>query len=181
MSFGFMMRKAEPEEMRRRTRSEEAHGFASDMQHYPDEEMRRRTRSEYEAHYPQEHEMRRRTRSEDDAPRHMGYVHHSDDDTTELRAMLKDLHHKLDKAMESGYASTKKLAPNLEGVLEDATDLLENQPKTWVPYIKQKDYVGIARMEGKELLEAIEAKKSAKDMRKELVHTIAALLQLLEA
>lgn len=171
MGFGFMMRKAMPEEeMRRRSMMDEKH-------HYPDEEMRRRTRSHDTDTWPQMDEMRRRTRSEH-LP--MGYVHHREDDEDDLRAMLKDLHHKLDKVMESGYASTKQLAPNLEGVLEDAVDLLENCPKTWEPYLKHKDYLGIVKMEGTELLRAVEARKSKEGMRKELVHTIAALLQLAE-
>ena len=82
------------------------------------------------------------------------------------------------EAMQDGYASVKKLAPNLEGVLEDAVSVASNPPQTWPPYLQRGDVHGIAKMEGKELMKALEEHKPAKDIRKELVHTIAALMLL---
>lgn len=83
--------------------------------------------------------------------------------------------------IKQGMAYAKKLDPRLEGVLESATKVLENPPSTWAQYQHRKDYAGIAKMEGKELLAALEAKKPIQDIRKELTHTIAALFQLVSA
>lgn len=194
MGFGFMMRKSkhEDEEMRRR-RGHEENPWHSHHPDFDDDakamEMRRRRGHEenpWHSHHPdfgdddEDMEMRRR-RSHyypDEDRKRMGYVRDTHDD---LRATLHDISHKLDKALEGGYASVKTLAPNLEGVLDDAAALLEDCPKTWEPYLKHKDYLGIAKMEGTELLRAIEAKKPKEAMRKELVHTVAALLQLASA
>lgn len=165
-------------EMDRRRRSRgmyEDDTFYPGMEDHYDEESRRgRARSYDEGSHYDEESRRGRPRSHYDEPQRMGYVRDERDD---MRAMMHDISKKLDKVARSGYASVKKLAPNLEGVLEDATEVMQEHPKTWLPYIQKHDYAGIAKMEGKELLSAIEAKKPAHEIRKELVHTIAALLQ----
>lgn len=168
-------------EMRRRRRS--AMDYGDD---YDDMEMRRRRRSEMypwdtqDTHRPMpwgdtadEMEMRRRRRSE------MGFdvrPNEWDDIRTEMHHLKK----KVDELAGSGYASVKKLAPNLEGVFEDATKIIQNPPSTWPMYLQRRDYKGIAKMEGKELMAALESGKGAKDIRKELVHTVAALLLMTE-
>lgn len=116
-----------------------------------------RVRPDYEDHYPDYPE-----------PRRMGYVHNHGGGHEGMEPLKK------------GYASLKKLAPNLEGVLEDAAGVLEETPKTWKPYLNHDDFAGIVKMEAKELLAAVESGKSPKEMRKELVHTLAALFQAIE-
>lgn len=81
-------------------------------------------------------------------------------------------------AAQHGMAVVKELTPDLEGVLEDSVKVLQSPPQTWPAYLHRKDYAGIVKMEAKELLNALEAKKSVADMRKELTHTIAALFKL---
>lgn len=143
-----------------------------------DMEMRRRRRSAYDNHYPVDpnEEMRRRRMMDEGHEIGFGHPHPME----EMRAEMHHMRKELDELKGKGYASVKKLAPNLEGVLDDAADLLERHPQTWDMYMQRKDYRGIAKMEGKELLDALEAGKSAKDVRKELVHTIAALLLMVQ-
>ncbi|MBD5585208.1 MAG: hypothetical protein HDQ88_09000 [Clostridia bacterium] len=144
--------------------------------------MRRRTRSMHEDEMRRdgeyENEMRRgrRTRGEyePESNRQIGYdTFHTD--ATEMRGGMKPLK---DGAHEMGKAVP--LDPSMESVLESADALLKSPPPTWVAYLHKKDYLGIAKMEGKELMRALEDKKPAKEIRKELVHTMAALLQLVE-
>lgn len=191
-------------EMRRgRTRGAYDDGMVA---HYDDDmDMRRgRPRSSYD----EEMEMRRRARSMENPQHgmhplsHDGFVpyglympsghHHEEDpqqrrigfdgrqdEMTELRAEMQHLkkeHEKLKKV----YASFKELAPNMEGVLEDAAQLIHNPPETWSTYMKRGDLAGIARMETKELVAALDSKRPPKELRKEFVHTIAALMQLAE-
>lgn len=146
-----MQRRMEENEMRRRRARSEYDDYEPRRARSEDdpEMRRRRTRFEYDNYEPEMHDMP-----------HMGYVKHAGE------------------AMEKGYASTKELAPNMEGVLEDAAKILKEHPKTWLPYIKSHDLAGIARMEIKELVQALESGKTGKDLRKELVHAIAALFQL---
>lgn len=159
-------------EMRRRRRSFMPGDDEDDM------EMRRRRRSSYDNHYPSDpnEEMRRRRMMDEGREIGFGHPHPLED----MRAEMHEMRKTLDGIKEKGYASVKKLAPNLEGVLEDASKVLEHHPQTWDMYMQRKDYRGIAKMEGKELLDALEAGKSPKEIRKELVHTIAALLQMVQ-
>lgn len=150
------------------------------------EEMRRRTRSadDYNAT-----EARRRAEADIHWPieaRRMGYVgepqqtdHHDD-----MRMMMNMLHEVKEgqEQLKRGMTSAvKKLDPHMEALLETATTVLDAPPSTWEPYVKRQDYFGIAKMEGKELLTALEEHKPVKDIRKELSHTLAALLQLAAA
>lgn len=166
-------------EMRRRYRS-----FYPGDDHT--EMRRRRYRSEDDSTWGDlDAEMRRRRYRNaggddwEDASREMGF----DTRRNEMAEMRAEMHHLKEKVGEltgTGYASVKKLAPNLEGVLEDATKIIKNPPSTWPMYLQRKDYKGIAKMEGKELMAALESGKAAKDIRKELVHTIAALMLMVE-
>lgn len=157
---------------RRRTRGEEDHHYSPHMTH---------TMPHHDGHYPPQDDVhwpigfthpypvedrRRRTRGE------------SDDRVD----MLMDMVHSLKEGQEHikrGMASTvQKLDPRLVAVLETAVEVMENPPSTWDAYMKRMDYLGVAKMEGKELLAALEAHKPVKDIRKELSHTLAALMML---
>lgn len=154
-------------EMRRRSRMH--------MPEHEDTEMRRRRSrmSEYDEH--EEAEMRRRLRAAmeyfpwDAEPRQIGFGN-----PTAHHGKASEGH----GAMEHRFAHLKKLIPNLDDVLKDASQVIQNPPSTWGAYLKSHDLHGIAKMEGKELMSAIEQKKPAKDIHKELVHTIAALVML---
>lgn len=154
------------------------------------EEMRRRML----AHEPMEdaEEMRRRMMAHWPLEnRQIGFIPYETEDRRRGRprgehedmAEMMDMMRKLKESHESlkqGLASTvKKLDPRLVSLLETATSIAENPPSTWEPHIKRGDYLGIVKMEGKELMSALESHKSGKDMRKELSHTLAALMQLI--
>lgn len=168
------------DEMRRRTRG---YGFYPDYDASGDMEARRgrRARSEYTdpdmphndvhwpigfAHeYPVE-DRRRRARGEED------------DRVDMLMDMMHDLKAEHEHLKQGMASSMQKLDPRLVAVLETATGVMENPPSTWDAHMKRMDYLGIAKMEGKELLSALEAHKPVKEIRKELSHTLAALLML---
>lgn len=181
-------------EMRRRSRSAYEDGYADAMRRArqmrdEEDEMRRRSRSMHEdepdmrrgrrsrSFYDEEDnepDMRRGRRSRSEAPwdkwgdedEHRKIGFHADGGEHEKGG---DIH---------GMAS-KVIDPRLESILEDAVKVMENPPHTWEAYLKRKQYDGIARMEGKELMEALEEGKAAKDIKKELVHTIAALFMIM--
>lgn len=175
-------------ELRRRRRSAEdtyPWGDTADEM-----EMRRRRRSEANNHWgdpEEEMEMRRMRRSAMDFGddyvememrrwrNEMGFDTRQNE-MDEMRAEMHRLKKKVGELAGSGYASVKKLAPNLEGVLDDATKVIQNPPSTWPMYLQKHDYKGIAKMEGKELMAALESGKAPKDIRKELAHTVAALM-----
>lgn len=160
------------DEMFRRTRSYSPHEEW--------ENRRGRPRGAYEGHdmprddvhwpigfaheYPAED--RRRSRGEDDSRVDM------------LMEMVADLKKGQDHLKQGMASSVKKLDPHMTALLETATSVMENPPSTWDAYMKRDDFLGIAKMEGKELLTALEAHKPVKDIRKELSHTLAALMML---
>lgn len=163
------------DEMRRRLRSQ----F--------DTEDRGRTRAEYEHLAPSGNVYlpveARQIGFAENSPRHS--AHHvpppdtyAHDSMEMLMDMVREIKQGQDYIKQGMGASSKKLDPRLEGVMESAVQILDNPPSTWAQYQHRKDYVGIAKMEGKELLAALEAKKPIQDIRKELTHTIAALFQL---
>lgn len=88
-------------------------------------------------------------------------------------AKLKGLSDRL-----AGIVTGKPFLAALPGVFEAAVDVIKSPPPTWPDYLKKGDYPGIVKMETGELLTALEEKKPLKDVRKELTHTVAALLQL---
>lgn len=180
------------EEMRRRSR-----GCADTLysDHYPVED-RKRARSEQEHNVPSDdvhwplgarqigfvgeppHHDSQRTPQHD--PHQRESVSMIQDPVSMIMDMLVDVKQG-QESIRQGMTSVKKLDPRLDSVLESATQVLENPPSTWAQYQHRKDFMGIARMEGKELLAALEARKPIQDIRKELTHTIAALFQLVSA
>lgn len=162
-------------------RREEEHpqyteGYNAGYTHALDEMRRRRTRAEQHMPYDDVHwpvEETRRMGYIDDRRGRRSRAEHDD----EMLAMMHELKEGYED-LKRGMASAKKLDPHMEALLETATGVLESPPSTWEPYVKKRDYLGIAKMEGKELLAALEAHKPVKDIRKELSHTLAALMQL---
>lgn len=155
------------------------------------EDRRRRSRGEYdESHMPMDDvhwplENRRigfGTHGDDDIESRRGRRSRSTYEMNDDMNMLMDMVHDLKKGQEhlkhGMVDSMKKLDPRMASLLETATGVLENPPSTWGAYMKRGDFLGIAKMEGKELLSALEAHKPIKDIRKELSHTLAALMQL---
>lgn len=180
------------EEMRRgrRTRSE------YDM----DEEARRgrRTRGTYDDYAMEEEMRRRRSRGflpmdheyeghYPPAPRQCAPFDHYPEEGAARPIGFR--HEATSKGASGGHEeglmgmaqSLKKIDPRLVGVLESAVGVLDNPPSTWAQYMHRKDFAGIAKMEGKELMTALEAHKPVSDIRKELTHTIAALFQMVSA
>lgn len=166
------------EEMRRRARGFSEHGTVEDRRG-------RRARSDYEQHYPVDDihwPMESRqigfTGEQPRSPRHMPPIQR--EDLNMLMDMLNDVKMGQEQ-FKQGMTSALPLDPRFEGLLESATQVLSHPPATWAPYAHRKDFAGIAKMEGKELLAALDAKKPVQDIRKELTHTIAALFQLVSA
>lgn len=176
------------EEMRHRRAMMDA-----EMRHrMMEEEMRRRTRDflpmnrEYEGHYPQD---MRHMDPEGHYPQEQQFMpfwrHPEEGMGRAIGFRPESMHKGMDSKEENGVMGmAKKLTkidPRLVGVLESAMTVLENPPSTWAQYMHRKDYAGIAKMEGKELMTALEARKPISDIRKELTHTLAALFQMASA
>ena len=68
------------------------------------------------------------------------------------------------------------LLPGLPGFAEGVFGVMASPPPTWTDYMKKGDFAGIAKMEFGELLKAVQEKKPLKDLKKELFHTLGALL-----
>lgn len=84
--------------------------------------------------------------------------------------LLEHIYHKQhEQSLET------QLAPQLKGVLKDAVEVMRHPPATWHQYLKSRNTCGIAHMEVGELVKALEEHKSSREIRKELVHTLAAL------
>lgn len=149
------------------------------------DEMLRHTRS----HYPVEPEDRRGARSEEFSParRHIGFIDGTEDSHAPqfpvhaVMEMMKEIRDAQQNIMRGMGEFKQTLDPRLDGVLESAMRVLDHPPITWEPYLEKHDYHALAKMEGKELLSALEAKKPMKDIRKELTHTIAALFKMASA
>lgn len=148
-------------------------------------EARGRSGDDYQAHWsPQKPESRRMGFGGEDTEDRRRRAYAPEDSFPV--AMLMDKLGKLEEGQEHirhkiSEATEDKLDPRLAAVLEAAAEVMDNPPSTWSPYLHRMDYAGIAKMEGKELLTALEARKPLKDIRKELTHTIAALFQMMAA
>lgn len=168
-------------------------GYATAM-----DEMRKRTRGEMDGHYPPEDqgrpgsmeeryppEDRKRTRSMDEywshEPQRIGFTSPPHERPDMLMEMVRDIKHGQDQIIRGMAESSEKLDPRLEAVLESAVKVMEHPPVTWEPYLQKKEYGDIVKMEWKELLAALEAKKPMRDIRKELTHTVAAVFAMVSA
>lgn len=180
--MGILMKLGGREEEKRGDSSRYTEGYNAGYNNALEEMRRRRSpRGMYE-----DTENRRRgARSEED--RQIGFTGDRARQNPSVEDMLPglmDMAHELKKGqeriMEHMGSVTEKLDPRLADVLESATHIMDNPPSTWEPYKHRGDYAGILKMEGKELLEALEARKPLKDIRKELTHTLAALFQIME-
>lgn len=68
-----------------------------------------------------------------------------------------------------------KLMQKVEELVGEALDVAMNPPDTWKPHLERKDKIGLVDMEYKELQNAL--KSRPKDVHKEAVHTMAALMR----
>lgn len=179
------MMRDEEDEMRRRSRSHHEEHDEPDMRRgrrsrsmYDEEDnepdMRRRSRSCYDEHDEPDMRRGRRSRSEHDT---MPWDRWGDEEHRKIGFSAQGGEHEAGHDVH-GVAS-KIIDPRLEAILEEAAKVMENPPHTWEAYLKHKQYDGIVRMEGKELIRALEEGKDAKDVRKELVHTIASMFFLM--
>lgn len=103
----------------------------------------------------------------------------TENEIAEMRAEMKQMRKMQEKLMEVGKASISKVSPKLGELIDEASMVIKNPPSTWPPYLQRGDFHGIVKMEGDELMEAIKDKKPVKDIKKELTHTIAALMLLI--
>lgn len=75
-----------------------------------------------------------------------------------------------------GHGETHaKLTEKVEELIGEAFSVALDPPPTWKQHLDKKDKVGLVDMEYKELQNALRTKP--KDVRKEAVHTMAALMR----
>lgn len=125
-------------------------------------------------------ESRRGTRNEYQPQHSYGYY------PPDPQRMMMRMHElekekkQLEQAMQN-MPMVHEMNPELIGKLEDlfneAVEVASNPPETWDEYLQKKDFAGIVSMESKELLDELKQKKLPKEIKKELTHTIAALLR----
>lgn len=71
-----------------------------------------------------------------------------------------------------------KLFSAFPGVAESVFGVVASPPETWTEYLKKADFAGIAKMEFGELMKAVQEKKPLPALKKEIMHTAAALLMV---
>lgn len=105
------------------------------------------------------------------------------DDYNEMRAHLGSMKEQMGSVMTAFDASLKPVLNKLDGaapeLIESAVQVLKQPPHTWGEYLSKKDYAGILNMEFGELKKALDAKKPASALKKEMTHTLAAMLKML--
>lgn len=72
--------------------------------------------------------------------------------------------------------SIDQLTEKVEELVGEALEVAKNPPDTWKQYLEQKNPVGIVTMESEELKKALQ-KGDKKGAKKEIVHTLAAILR----
>lgn len=138
-------------------------GYLGDHEEHEDPwEDRRGTRDEYQhqhtyGYYPP------------DPQRMMMRMH-------ELEKEKKQLEQAMQR-MPMVHEMNSELIEKLEDLFNEAVEVASNPPETWDEYLQKKDFAGIVSMESKELLDELKQKKLPKEIKKELTHTIAALLR----
>lgn len=70
-----------------------------------------------------------------------------------------------------------KLVDKIEELVSEAAAVAMDPPDTWKQYLDKKDMAGVITMESKELHEVLGKGKNPKDVHKEIVHVMAALLR----
>lgn len=95
-----------------------------------------------------------------------------DEEKAQLERTMQQLH-----SMPMADALDPKLAEKLEELFSEAVEIAANPPDTWKDYLRKKDYAGIVGMESKELLEELKKNKLPKDLKKEITHTLAAIIR----
>lgn len=95
-----------------------------------------------------------------------------DEEKAQLERTMQQLH-----SMPMADALDPKLTEKLEELFSEAVEIAANPPDTWKDYLRKKDYAGIVGMESKELLEELKKNKLPKDLKKEITHTLAAIIR----
>lgn len=72
--------------------------------------------------------------------------------------------------------SIDKLTEKVEELVGEALEVAKNPPDTWKQYLEQKNPAGIVSMEAEELKKVLQ-KGDKKGAKKEIVHTLAAILR----
>ena len=129
---------------------------------------------------------------------HMGYITPQEtrnnnyyirrgEDNDHVRSMMSDIHRMCSRmeqrmsdmeqreTMRDTLGGVKDLTPAIPYALTEAMNVAKNPPETWKQYMENGDYKNIARMEVSELLNAM---NSGGNVKKEISHTIAALMKL---
>lgn len=105
------------------------------------------------------------------------------DEYNEMRAQLGAVQERMGEMMSALDGAVKPLLGKLESVsptlVDEASKILKQPPHTWGGYLMKKDYAGILNMELGELKKALDAKKPAGELKKEMSHALAAMLKLL--
>lgn len=95
-----------------------------------------------------------------------------DEEKVQLERAMQQLH-----SMPMADALDPKLTEKLEELFSEAVEIAANPPDTWKDYLRKKDYAGIVGMESKELLDELKKNKLPKDLKKEITHTLAAIIR----
>lgn len=95
-----------------------------------------------------------------------------DEEKVQLERTMQQLH-----SMPMADALDPKLTEKLEELFSEAVEIAVNPPDTWKDYLRKNDYAGIVGMESKELLEELKKNKLPKDLKKEITHTLAAIIR----
>ena len=103
-----------------------------------------------------------------------------DDPYNALMRRVEQLENKLSKMSpaegQMGHGEVSdKLTEKVEELVGEALEVAMNPPSTWKPHLARKDKMGLVDMEYKELQNALKTKP--KEVHKEAVHTMAALLR----
>lgn len=161
----------------------------------PEMRRRRRRRSRYEAEGGMMIGEDRRMGFMAPIPDNTGHTHTDEmrrlrtemsavtDGYSEMRAQLGAVQEQMGEMMSALDGAVKPLLGKLEmaspALVEEATKILKQPPHTWGGYLMKKDYAGILNMELGELKKALDAKKPASELKKEMSHALAAMLKLL--
>lgn len=98
-----------------------------------------------------------------------------------LMARMDQLEDRMESKMSEMQAmlghgqSVDKLTQKAESLVGEAFEVAMQPPATWKQYLEKQDKAGLVDMEYKELQNALKSKP--KDVHKEAVHTMAALMR----
>lgn len=104
----------------------------------------------------------------------------------EMRMRLNQMEQRMQYGSGGGMPQPMGFATPLSTVkskasemVSEAEEVLSSPPPTWGPYLQKTDYIGLVKMEAREMLSAVENNKSPEDIKKEVKHVLAAVLKLI--